>query len=69
MLYSLGERTRLMFSDFFKFAELCLNDDDGISEEAFNFLVEAAERHKMVQLREICRTCNATDGRFYLKGD
>ena len=47
-----------------KFVTAVLNDENGISEEAFSALYELAEDN--VEIRDLLSKVDATDGRFYL---
>lgn len=53
-----------------KFLEALLNDDNGISEEAFNLLVEIQDETTDGELHDaiaaIRPLVDATDGRFYI---
>jgi hypothetical protein len=45
-----------------------LDTDDGISEEAYNRLVELGLLIDPSFVKDVSRFVDATDGRFYLKG-
>lgn len=62
-----------MKDTFKKFLEALLNDDNGISEEAFNLLVEIQDETRdgaiLLAIAEIRPLVDATDGRFYIRAD
>ena len=49
--------------------ETLLDTDDGISEEAYSKLVELGQLIDPVFVANVSRYVDATDGRFYTKGN
>ena len=58
------QRAADIYADFVEFATLLLNDENGISEDAFKSLL--AERYEIRTLLFLLHHVDATDGRFYL---